>query len=162
MNNPLSRLLGKQYTETAGWADWIINSLSDDDLKKEISPGKNHGVWLLGHLITCEDDFALFMGKGVITYLNYHEMFSEGTKLQPVENYPPISEMREKWKEMLIKNKKIYDELIDDELEEPYSKTENSISDFCKTKKDIAVHWQVHLMYHAGQLSVLIPKTEKQ
>jgi hypothetical protein len=38
MENPVSKLLTKQYVDSAGWADWIISSLSDDDLKKEIAP----------------------------------------------------------------------------------------------------------------------------
>ncbi len=159
MDNPRSKILAKQYSDSS-WADWIIRSLSDDELKKEISPGKNHGIWLLGHLITCEDDFALFMGKGEITYSLYHDLFAEETVLQPVENYPPISEMREKWKEMLAKNRKIYDELKDEELEENHAQRKGE-DDFCKTKEDVTVHWQLHLMYHAGQLSVLIPKSKK-
>lgn len=157
MENPVSKLLTKQYVDSAGWADWIISSLSEDDLKKEIAPGRNHGVWLLGHLITCEDDFALFMGKGEITYPAYHDMFAEETKPLPFENYPPVSEMREKWKEMLKKNKKIYDELRDEELHEAQAQLKGE-NDFCKTKEDVAVHWQLHLMYHAGQLGMLVPK----
>ena len=159
MDNPNSKLLAKQYLDSSGWADWIISSLSDDDLKKEVSPGKNHGVWLLGHLITCEDDFALFMGKGEITYPDYHDMFAEETKPLSFDNYPPINEMRTKWKEMLEKNKKIYSELKDSELQEPHAQRKGE-NDFCKTKEDVAVHWQLHLMYHVGQLSVLIPKSK--
>lgn len=157
MENPVSKLLAKQYIDSAGWADWIISSLSEDDLKKEIAPGRNHGIWLLGHLITCEDDFALFMGKGEITYPAYHDMFAEETKPLPFENYPPVSEMREKWKEMLKKNKKIYDELRDEELHEAQAQLKGE-NDFCKTKEDVAVHWQLHLMYHTGQLGMLVPK----
>ncbi|MBS1493433.1 MAG: DinB family protein [Bacteroidetes bacterium] len=159
MENPASKILAKQYADSSGWADWIINSLSDEDLRKEINPGKNHGVWLLGHLITCEDDFALFMGKGEITYMDYHNMFAENTKLQSVDNYPPVSEMRNKWKEMVEKNKKIYAELTDAELNEPQAQLTGE-NDFCKTKEDVASHWQVHLMYHTGQLSVLMPKSK--
>jgi len=157
MENPASKILAKQYSDSSGWADWIISSLSDEDLKKEIFPGKNHGVWLLGHLITCEDDFALFMGKGEITYMDYHNMFAEETQPLSFDNYPPISEMKAKWKEMLEKNRKIYSELNDSELNESHAQRKGE-NDFCKTKEDVAVHWQVHLMYHAGQLSVLIPK----
>ncbi len=157
MDNPVSKLLTKQYLDSAGWADWIISSLADEDFKKEVSPGRNHGVWLFGHLITCEDDFALFMGKGEIIYPEYQEMFAEGTKPQPFDSYPPVSEMREKWKEMLKKNKKIYDELRDAELHEAQAQLKGE-NDFCKTKEDVAVHWQLHLMYHTGQLGMLVSK----
>ena len=159
MDNPASKILTKQYLSAAGWGNWIIGALSEDDLKKEISPGKNHGVWLLGHLITCEDDFALYMGKGEITYPEYQKMFAEGTKPLSFDNYPLLSEMKSKWKEMVDKNKKIYAELTDEELEQPHAQLTDE-NDFCQTKKDICVHWQVHLMYHVGQLSVLIAKAK--
>lgn len=160
MSNTASKLLAKQYLDSAGWGNWILSRIPDDDLKKEISPGKNHGIWLLGHIITCEDDFALLMGKGEITYPDYQKMFGEGTKPLSHDNYTPISEMRGRWKEMVEKNKKIYSELNDDVLKEPHAQLKDE-NDFCKTKEDICVHWQVHLMYHVGQLSVLIPKESK-
>lgn len=156
MDNPRSKLIARQYEECIGWANWKLNSLSDKDLEKETAPGKNTGIWLFGHLITCEDDFALFMGKGGITYPEYQKMFGEGTKPLPAENYPSVSEMRAKWKEMLAKNKKIYDELKDEEFDEPHAELKDE-NDPCKTKEDIMIHWQVHLMYHVGQIGMITP-----
>ncbi|MBX7044812.1 MAG: DinB family protein [Ignavibacteria bacterium] len=161
MNNSLSKLLAKQYMESAGWADWILRTLSDDDLKLEIAPGKNHGVWILGHLIACEDDFSLYMGKGEITIPDYQKLFCEGSKLQPVENYPPVSELREKWNEIIRRNKKIYDNLTDEELTELHANEKDANNAFWKTKEDVVIHWQLHLMYHAGQLALLTSKAGK-
>lgn len=160
MKNLAAKSITKQYLSSAGWGNWIIGQLSDDDLKKEISPGKNPGTWLLGHLIACEDDFALYIKNEKATYPEYQKWFAYETKPQAFENYPPISEMRDKWKEMVEKNKKIYAELTDEVLNEPHARLTDE-NDFCQTKHDIAVHWQVHLMYHVGQLSVLIPKAVK-
>ncbi|MBP9095220.1 MAG: DinB family protein [Ignavibacteria bacterium] len=159
MDNPVSKILAKQYVESVGWTDWILRTLSDADLKLEIAPGKNHGVWILGHLIACEDDFTLFMGKGELSLPKYQELFGEGSKLLPVENYPPVSDLREKWNDLIRRNKKVYDNLNDIELIETQAQIEKN--DFWKTKEDIAVHWQHHLMYHAGQLGILTSKAGK-
>ena len=161
MNNSLSKLLAKQYMESAGWADWILRTLSDDDLKLEIAPGKNHGVWILGHLIASDDDFSVFMGKGDLLFPDYYEMFGQGSKLQPVENYPPIPLLREQWKTIIEKNRKIYSELQDQELNEPHGRMENPEKDFFKTKQRIIFYWQLHQMYHAGQLSIILSKVGK-
>lgn len=133
-----------------------MKSLSDEDFKKEIAPCKNHGIWIFGHLIACEDDFALFMGKGKIEYPEYQKLFGEGSKLLSIESYPSVCELKEIWKELVNRNKKIYEELNDNELNEP--QTQIKVNDFWKTKEDIAVHWQHHVMYHAGQLALLIKK----
>ncbi len=155
MGNPQSKILAVQYEKSVRWANWKLNLLSDDDLKREVSPGKNHGIWLFGHLIANEDDFGVFLGKRELAYPEYQNMFAGGTKPLPYENYPSVSEMREIWKEMIEKNKKIYNELTDGELNEPHALIHEN--DFCKTKEDIIMHWQIHLVYHTGQLGILVP-----
>lgn len=154
MDNPRSKTLSLQYERSLSWANWKLNLLSEDDLKKEVSPGKNHGIWLLGHLIANEDDFGVFLGKRELAYPVYQNLFAGGTKPLPIENYPSVPEMREKWKELTEKNKKLYCELKDEELNEPHALIEEN--DFCKTKQDIIMHWQIHLVYHIGQLGILV------
>ncbi|MBK8383673.1 MAG: DinB family protein [Ignavibacteria bacterium] len=39
------------------WINWLLKDLTDEDLRTELSPGKNHGIWILGHLIASDDDF---------------------------------------------------------------------------------------------------------
>ncbi len=161
MSNTISKRFAEQFEEMADWVSGNINPLTDEELKMEIAPGKNHGVWLLGHLIASDDDFSVFMQKGDLLYPEYYEMFGQGSKLQPVENYPPIPLLREQWKKVVEKNKKIYAELQDEELEEPHGRMKDPEKDFFKTKQRIIIFWQLHQMYHAGQLGVLVTKAGK-
>lgn len=161
MDNPVSKYLAQQYDAMADWVSGSINALSDEDLKMELSPGKNHGVWLLGHLVVCDDDFSLYMGTGPLLYPEYYETFGSGSKIQPVENYPPAAELREYWKKIVEKNKKIYAELTDAELKELHSNMKDPEKDFFKTKERICIFWQLHEMYHAGQLGVLASRAGK-
>ena len=42
----------------------LINGLSDDQLLKEIAPGKNRGVYLVGHLAAIHDVLPEILGLG--------------------------------------------------------------------------------------------------
>ena len=161
MANEISKFLLKQFVETTDWVNMYIEPLTDDELKMEFAPGKSHGVWILGHLIKCEDDLSLYMGKGSLLYSGYDELFATGSVLQAVECYPPIPLLREQWKAVLGKNKNIYSQLTDEELKEPHGKMENPEKDFFKTKERVAMLWHLHSMYHAGQFSALIAKAGK-
>jgi uncharacterized damage-inducible protein DinB len=161
MENEISKYLLNQFTEMSEWVNMYIEPLSDDELKMEFSEGKSHGVWILGHLIKYEDDFSVYMGKDDLLYPEYDELFKTGSKLLPVENYPPIQLLRKQWKEVIEKNKKIYSQLTDEELKSAHGKMEDPEKDFFKTKERVAMFWHLHAMYHAGQFSVLIAKAGK-
>jgi len=157
MSNLIVKKFAEQFEAMVEWVNGNIDPLTDDELNMEIAPGKNHGVWILGHLITSDDDFSVFMEKGDLLFPEYFEIFGQGSKLQPVENYPPVSLLREQWKSVVEKNRKIYTELSDEELNEPHGRMQNPPEeDFFKTKQRIIYFWQLHQMYHAGQLSVLM------
>ncbi len=155
MQNTTNYLL-KQYESLISWVNMYLTRLSDEDLKLSIAPGKNHGVWILGHLLASDDDLSLYLGKGPMLFPEYSDMFGQGSILKPVSEYPSTDLLREQWKEVTGKNKKIYSELKDEELSEPHAmikgKTED---DFFKTKENCIINWQLHQMYHAGQLGVL-------
>jgi hypothetical protein len=161
MSNKTAKQFAAQFDAMADWVSGNIDPLTDEELKMEIAPGKNHGVWLLGHLITSDDDFSVYMGKSPLLYPEYYKLFGQGSKLQPVENYPSIPLLREQWKNVVEKNKKIYAELTDEELEEFHAKAKDPEKDYFKTKQRIVIFWQLHQMYHAGQLGVLVTKAGK-
>ena len=51
MDNPVSKYLSAQYDSMVNWVNGNIDPLTDEELQMELSPGKNHGIWILGHLI---------------------------------------------------------------------------------------------------------------
>lgn len=44
--------------------DNVIDSITDEQLSKEIAPNKNRGIYLLGHLIAVTDDILLLLDMG--------------------------------------------------------------------------------------------------
>ncbi len=161
MENILSKQFHRQYDMMLDWVNVNINSLSDEEFKMELSPGKNHGVWLLGHLIVCDDDFSLFMGKGDLLIPEISEIFRQNSKLMPVENYPSVSKLKEYWKQVTDKNQKIYSELTDKELTDRHAMVKDYDTDYFKTKERVIMAWQLHQLYHAGQLGVIVSKAGK-
>lgn len=162
MDNILSTKFYQQYLMTIDWVNLYIDSLTDEEFEMELLPGKNHGVWIFGHLITSEDDFSLFMGKGELLYPDYREMFGQGSKLQPAKTYPKVSELRKQWTRITDKNKKIYENLKDEEFDQPHNNLVDYKEDFFKTKDRVIMAWQLHQMYHGGQLGILVARTGKK
>jgi hypothetical protein len=100
MNGIISRQFYEQWKITSGWISENLDDLSDDDLKHELAPGKNHGVWILGHLIQCEDELSKFLGLGDYIYPENEQLFSQNSKLLPVESYPELKTLRIQWEEV--------------------------------------------------------------
>ncbi|MEO8209783.1 MAG: DinB family protein [bacterium] len=161
MENVLSKQFQRQYEMMLGWVDGTINSLSDEDFKMELSPGKNTGVWILGHLVVSDDDLSTFLGKGKLLFPEYVKLFGQGTKVQPVENYPDVAALKKSWKQVSERNKIIYSELTDKELNEPHAMIEDFEKDYFKTKERVIMAWQLHQVYHTGQLAIIKSRVGK-
>ena len=144
-----------------GWVNETMSGFADEDFYTELSPGKNHGVWILGHLIVSDDDFSLYMGKGGLLYPEYSEVFGQGSKIKPVEDYPSVKKLKGLWANVCKKNMAIYSSLKDSEFDEPHALVEDPEKDFFKTKERVIYAWQLHQMYHTGQLGVLLSRAGK-
>lgn len=162
MENNTSAKFREQYIMMIEWLNNYINTLLDEEFRLEISPGKNHGVWILGHLISSDDDFSVYMGKGELLFPEYQKLFGQGSRLQPPESYPPVSELKNKWNMLFEKNKKIYSELKDHELDEIPENADENFTGYFKTKGIVVMAWNLHQMYHGGQLGVLAVKAGKK
>ncbi len=42
----------------------LLNNLTDEQLQRDIVPGKNSGTYLLGHLVAVHDDMLVLMNMG--------------------------------------------------------------------------------------------------
>ena len=156
MSRTITDVFAKQYDVMVEWVNGVLSGLADEDFNLELAPGKNNGVWILGHLIVCDDDFSEYMGKDEILYPQYIELFGQHTKVQSPEKYPSVKELRESWKKVCEKNVKVYKQITDEELKEDHALVKNAEDDYFKTKENIIMHWQLHEMYHAGQLAVIL------
>ncbi|HRE40215.1 MAG TPA: hypothetical protein PLG90_02695 [Ignavibacteria bacterium] len=146
---------------TEDWIGLYLRLLEEKDFELEISPGKNHGLFIFGHLIASDDDFSLYLGKGDLLFPDYQKLFAGPNSLKPVNEYPKLNEMHEKWKAVCDKNRIIYENLTDNQLDEFHSLCENPETDYFKTKERIIISWQFHQAFHVGQLATIHSKAKE-
>src|SRR6187549_4243154 len=77
-------------------ADTLINSLADETLEKEIAPGKNRGIYLLGHLIAVHDDMLILLNIGDKLYPELRKSFIDAPD-KSVTDIPAAKELRTYW-----------------------------------------------------------------
>lgn len=136
--------------------DTLLDSLTDETLQKEIAPGRNRGIYLLGHLIAVHDDMLILLDMGEKLYPELYEPFIKSPD-KTVMQIPSASELRSFWVNQCEVLKQKFDSL---KLEEWFEKhTAVSAEDFAKephrNKLNIIITRTSHLQYHLGQLQLL-------
>jgi len=156
-------LLKLQHQIMVDWVDMYLNAITDEELKAEIIPGRNHGVWILGHLIASDDDLSLYITKEHITYPDIHKLFKQGSTIQSPEKYPPVPDLREKWKRICKKNENLFNQLTDEVLDEYHEMIKGDpAKDYFKTKERVLINWTFHQIHMAGELALLLGKAGRR
>jgi hypothetical protein len=136
--------------------DTLINSLSDEQLLKEIAPNKNRGIYLLGHLIAVHDDMLKLLNLGEKMYPALQVPFIASAD-GAVAEIPSVKELRVFWTNQCESMKTKFDSLKAEEWLEKH--TAVSEEDFKqephRNKLNIIVTRTTHLTYHTGQLALL-------
>ncbi|MGG9970828.1 DinB family protein [Ferruginibacter sp. SUN002] len=136
--------------------DNLLNSLSDEALQNEIAPGKNRGVYLLGHLIAVHDDMMILLGMGEKMYPELNEPFIKSAD-KVVTEIPSTAELRLMWVNQCEILKQKFNGLNAEYWFEKH--TAVSAEDFAKephrNKLNIILTRTTHLTYHTGQLALL-------
>lgn len=136
--------------------DALLNSLSDEQLQKEIAPNKNRGTYLLGHLIAVHDDMLVLLDMGEKIYPELHNIFISSPD-KAVTEIPSAKELRTYWNKQCEVLKQKFEKLQAEEWFEKH--TAVSAEDFSKephrNKLNIIVTRTTHLAYHTGQLVLL-------
>ena len=137
-------------------ADKLLASLSDEQLLKEIAPGKNRGVYLLGHLTAVHDSMMTLLNLGEPLYPSLFKPFVESPD-KAVHDIPSIADLRTYWTNVNTVLKSHFSALSADD----WFKKHNSVSeeDFTKephrNRLNIVLTRTNHFSYHLGQLALL-------
>ena len=133
--------------------DTLLNSLNDEQLQKEIAPGKNRGIYLLGHLIAVHDEMMLLLNMGDKLYPELYEPF-----LKSPDNtssiIPSVKELRTYW----TKQCEVLNQKFEGLRPRDWFEKHNAVSaeDFLKephrNKLNIIITRTTHLAYHTGQI----------
>jgi len=139
----------------------LLDTLSDEQLMKETAPGRNRGIYLLGHLTAVSDGMLPILGWGERLYPELESVFVKQPD-KAVATYPTVADVRTYWKKV---NEKISGMIAVMKPDDWFEKhTLVSAEDFAKepnrNKLNIFVNRTNHHSYHYGQMVYL--GTKKQ
>jgi len=134
----------------------FLSSVTDEQLLKEIAPGKNTGIYLVGHLVAISDAMLPLLGFGDKLFPHLDKVFISNPDRSGLE-MPSVADLKEQLKavnEELSKH-------IRSTPPEGWFRRHMAISDedFLKephrNKLNVIINRTNHMSYHLGQLILL-------
>jgi len=136
--------------------DSLLVSLSDEQFLKETAPGRNTGIYLLGHLTAVSDGILPLLELGEKLYPQLHEPFIKNPDKSGFE-YPSIAELKIYWNNVNTTLKNKFGTMQPNDWFNRH--TAVSEEDFAKephrNKLNILINRANHQSYHLGQLAYL-------
>ncbi len=136
-------------------ADKLFNSLSDEQLLQEISPGRNRGIYLLGHLTAVHDRMLPLLGFEAQVYPHLDNAFINNPDKSV--SIPAIKEVREYWKSVNDKLSNRLNNLSPNEWFDKHTSVtaEEFVKEPHRNRLNVVVGRTNHLQYHIGQVALL-------
>jgi hypothetical protein len=137
----------------------LFDELSDDQLAADTAPGRNSGIYLLGHLVAVTDRMLPLLGLGERLYPGLDNAFLTNPDKSGLE-MPPVQELRKYWKAV---NAKLSAAIAATTPAEWFNRhTAVSEEDFARephrNKLNVLINRTNHQSTHYGQLVYLKPK----
>lgn len=136
--------------------DNLLDELSDEQLLQEIAPGKNSGVYLVGHLAAIHDAMLPLLSLGQKMRPELEEIFINNPDKSPIKK-PATSLLRQYWKDANTTLEKHFIKMTTDEWLQKH--TAVSEEDFIKqphrNKLNVLISRTVHVANHYGQMLLL-------
>jgi uncharacterized damage-inducible protein DinB len=133
----------------------IFDGYTDEQLLQEVSPGRNRGSYLLGHLVASNDGMFTLFGKERL-----HEELAEAFLKNPDKSgldMPEVATLRTYWDEVHGALSAHFASLTPEEWLSRH--TSVSEEDFQKephrNKLNVLLSRTLHLSYHMGQVSLI-------
>ena len=137
----------------------LLDSLSDDQLMAETAPGRNRGIYLIGHLASVSDGLFTLFGWGERLYPQLEVPFVKNPDRSTTDKTTP-AQVRTYWKDVYSKLAKAIESASTDEWFTRH--TAVSEVDFAKepqrNKLNVLINRTGHMSYHRGQLVYLVKK----
>lgn len=136
--------------------DQFLSSVSDDVLESEVSPGKNRGVYLLGHLTAVNDNLFRLFALGDRLHKDLDKIFLDKPDKSGL-SFPATSALRAYWKEV---NEKLSQQFAKMSVDDWFGRhIAVSAEDFNKephrNKLNVLMNRTSHQSYHLGQMILL-------
>ncbi len=147
------------WHNTVKRTDKVLDSISDEQMMQETAPGRNRGIYLLGHLAAVNDGMLKILGLSDRQHAELDEVFLQSPDKSGKE-MPDVRTLRRYWAES---NKVLNEHFSKMEAADWFGRhTSVSEEDFAKephrNKLNVVIGRAVHLSEHYGQLVFLANK----
>ena len=137
-------------------ADKFFDSLGKDDYFKEVAPGKNRIVYLLGHLIAVNEGMITLFSLGDRPYAHLDEAFVKNPDRSALPT-PDVPTLRAYWKKS---NQQLSAYFAQMSPEDWFSKhtsmsAEDLVKEPTRNKLSVLLNRTNHVAYHLGQLALV-------
>lgn len=162
MNDPRStfvKMALDAWNSELKYTNALLEKLTDEQLRHQVAPGRNRGIYLLGHLTAVHDQMLPLLRFQETMYPELYTPFHD----QPdgaVADLPSIAQLRAQWKEV---NDALMKHMALLSAEEWFTRHANiTEADFPKephrNRLNVVISRTNHLAYHRGQLVLLQAK----
>lgn len=134
----------------------LVEKLTDEELSNETAPGKNTGIYLLGHITAVTDDMIRLLGLGVNMFPEYIDMFIKSSD-KSGQSFPSIVELKSAYH---IVTNELNGHFIKFSTEDWLSKhiavsDEDFVRQPTRNRLNVLISRTIHISYHLGQMAYL-------
>lgn len=136
--------------------DALLEKLSDETLQKDMVPGKNRGIYVLGHMIAVHDEILVLLDMGEKLYPELYEPFLNSPD-KTIEEIPSAATLRTYWTNQCNILKQKFHSITPDQWFEKHTavSAEDFVNEPHRNKLNIILTRTTHLQYHIGQLQLI-------
>jgi hypothetical protein len=137
----------------------LLYDMSDEQLSTQVSPGRNSGVYIVGHLAAVNDGLLPLLGFGEKRFPDLEEAFLKNPERAEVAK-PSAAEVRRVWADLLGVLRNNFAQLSPDDWFDKHTAVsdEDFASEPLRSKINVLSNRTNHLSYHLGQLTLLKSK----
>lgn len=137
----------------------LLDTLSDEQFMGETAPGRNRGIYLIGHLIVVSDRLLPLLGLSDSIYPQFESIFLTNPDRSSAE-MPSMSELRKCWSTINTKLSNLLKTLSSDEwfMRHTAVSAEDFLKDPTRNKLNVIINRTNHTSTHLGQLNYLVKK----
>jgi hypothetical protein len=134
----------------------FFNKYEDQVYLKEVAPGRNRAVYILGHLASSSDDIFPLFGLGERLYPELQQLFTANPD-KAFATIPTVVELKSEWD---VINKALlerFNALSRDEWLNRHTRVsaEDFAADPLRNRLNVLLSRTNHISYHLGQLNLL-------
>ena len=142
-------------------ASKFLDALPDESFLREIAPGKNRVIYLVGHLIAVNDTMISLFGLGERLYAHLDEAFVSNPDRSGLP-MPEISTLKADWTRSNEVLTNYFNQMpVADWFNKHSAMTdEDLVKEPGRNKLSVLINRTNHLAYHLGQLQLVLRSSE--